>query len=333
MRQFPVTRLRRLRLRDFSRRLSAETRLSTHDLICPLFLLPGKNQRQPIPSMPGIERLTLDHLLDEVQILQQWGVPAIALFPVIPAEHKTAEAEEAYNPEGLVATAIRTIKAHFPEMGLIIDVALDPYTSHGHDGLLSASGEVLNDPTNVILVKQALCYAQAGVDAVAPSDMMDGRIGAIRQALETQGYPHTQIIAYSAKYASQFYGPFREAIGSDKTLQGLTKQTYQMDPANSNEALHEVALDLAEGADIVMVKPGMPYLDVVYRVKQQFSVPTFVYQVSGEYAMLKMAISQGYLREREAILESLLAMKRAGADAILTYFAKQVAQWLTNSQE
>jgi porphobilinogen synthase len=333
MRQFPVTRLRRLRMRDFSRRLSAETRLSTHDLICPMFLLPGENQRQPIPSMPGIERLTLDHLLEEVQVLQQLDIQAIALFPVIPAEFRTAEAEEAYNPESLIPTAIRAIKANFPAMGVITDVALDPYTVHGHDGLLSASGEILNDKTNAVLVKQALCYAEAGVDALAPSDMMDGRIGAIRQALEAQGYVNTQIIAYSAKYASQFYGPFREAIGSDKTLQGLSKQTYQMDPANSHEALHEVALDLAEGADIVMVKPGMPYLDVVYRVKQQFAVPTFVYQVSGEYSMLKMAMIQGYLRERPAILESLLAIKRAGADAILTYFAKQAAQWLTNSQE
>lgn len=333
MRQFPVTRLRRLRMRDFSRRLSAETRLSTHDLICPMFLLPGNNQRQPIPSMPGIERLTLDHLLEEIQILQQLDIQAIALFPVTPIEFRTADAAEAYNPESLIPTAIRAIKANFPAMGVITDVALDPYTLHGHDGLLSATGEILNDKTNDVLVKQALCYAEAGVDALAPSDMMDGRIGAIRQALEAQAYVNTQIIAYSAKYASQFYGPFREAIGSDKTLQGLSKQTYQMDPANSHEALHEVALDLAEGADIVMVKPGMPYLDVVYRVKQRFAVPTFVYQVSGEYSMLKMAVIQGYLRERPAILESLLAIKRAGADAILTYFAKQAAQWLTNSQE
>lgn len=333
MRQFPVTRLRRLRMRDFSRRLSAETRLSTHDFICPMFLLPGNNQRQPIPSMPGIERLTLDHLLEEIQILQQLDIQAVALFPVTPIEFRTADAEEAYNPESLIPTAIRAIKANFPAMGVITDVALDPYTLHGHDGLLSATGEILNDKTNAVLVKQALCYAEAGVDALAPSDMMDGRIGAIRQALEAQGYVNTQIIAYSAKYASQFYGPFREAIGSDKTLQGLSKQTYQMDPANSHEALHEVALDLAEGADIVMVKPGMPYLDVVYRVKQRFAVPTFVYQVSGEYSMLKMAIAQGCLRERPAILESLLAIKRAGADAILTYFAKQAAQWLTNSQE
>ncbi len=333
MRQFPVTRLRRLRMRDFSRRLSAETRLSTHDLICPMFLLPGNNQRQPIPSMPGIERLTLDHLLEEIQILQQLDIQAIALFPVTPIEFRTADAAEAYNPESLIPTAIRAIKANFPAMGVITDVALDPYTLHGHDGLLSTTGEILNDKTNDVLVKQALCYAEAGVDALAPSDMMDGRIGAIRQALEAQAYVNTQIIAYSAKYASQFYGPFREAIGSDKTLQGLSKQTYQMDPANSHEALHEVALDLAEGADIVMVKPGMPYLDVVYRVKQRFAVPTFVYQVSGEYSMLKMAVIQGYLRERPAILESLLAIKRAGADAILTYFAKQAAQWLTNSQE
>lgn len=331
MRQFPHTRLRRLRENQFSRRLIRETRLSCDDLICPLFLLPGENQRQKIVTMPGIERLTLDHLLDEVAILQQLQIPAITLFPVIPTEDKTWDACEAYNPEGLIPYAIRELKKNFPEMGIITDIALDPYTPHGHDGVLSKQGVILNDESIEILVKQALCYAQAGVDAIAPSDMMDGRIGWIRKALEGDGYSNTQIIAYSAKYASHFYGPFRDAIGTSGQLKNANKKTYQMDPANSNEALQEVALDLAEGADIVMVKPGMPYLDILYRIKQQFGIPTFVYQVSGEYSMQKAAIMQGYLNERESILEGLLAMKRAGADGILTYFAKQAASWLTNS--
>lgn len=333
MRQFPHTRLRRLRENQFSRRLIRETRLSCDDLICPLFLLPGENQRQKIVTMPGIERFTLDYLLDEVAVLQQLRIPAIALFPVIPVKNKTWDASEAYNGEGLIPHAIRVLKKNFPEMGIITDVALDPYTTHGHDGLLSEQGVILNDKSIEILVKQALCYAQAGVDAIAPSDMMDGRIGWIRKALEEQGFPSTQIIAYSAKYASHFYGPFRDAIGTSGQLKSANKKTYQMDPANSNEALQEVALDLAEGADIVMVKPGMPYLDILYRIKQQFGVPTFVYQVSGEYAMQKIAIAHGYLNERESILEGLLAMKRAGADGILTYFAKQAASWLTNSQD
>lgn len=331
MRQFPHTRLRRLRENQFSRRLIRETRLSCDDLIYPLFLLPGENQKQKIATMPGIERLTLDYLLDEVAVLQQLRIPAIALFPVIPAEDKTWDACEAYNLEGLIPHAIRKLKKNFPEMGIITDIALDPYTTHGHDGLLSEQGVILNDESIEILVKQALCYAQAGVDAIAPSDMMDGRIGWIRKTLEERGYPNTQIIAYSAKYASHFYGPFRDAIGTSGQLKSANKKTYQMDPANSNEALQEVALDLAEGADIVMVKPGMPYLDILYRIKQQFGIPTFVYQVSGEYAMQKAAIMQGYLNERESILEVLLAMKRAGADGILTYFAKQAASWLTNS--
>ncbi|MEN9450670.1 MAG: delta-aminolevulinic acid dehydratase [Pseudomonadota bacterium] len=333
MRQFPHTRLRRLRENQFSRRLIRETRLSCDDLIYPLFLLPGENQRQKIAAMPGIERLTLDYLLDEVAVLQQLRIPAIALFPVIPVKDKTWGACEAYNGEGLIPHAIRELKKNFPEMGIITDVALDPYTTHGHDGLLSEQGVILNDESIEILVKQALCYAKAGVDAIAPSDMMDGRIGWIRKALEEHGYPNTQIIAYSAKYASHFYGPFRDAIGTSGQLKSANKKTYQMDPANSNEALQEVALDLAEGADIVMVKPGMPYLDILYRIKQQFGVPTFVYQVSGEYAMQKVAIEHGYLNERESILEGLLAMKRAGADGILTYFAKQAASWLTNSQD
>lgn len=331
MRQFPHTRLRRLRENQFSRRLVCETRLCSDDLIYPLFLLSGKNQKQKIATMPGIERLTLDYLLEEVSVLQQLRIPAIALFPVIPVKDKTSDACEAYNPEGLIPVAIRELKRNFPEMGIITDIALDPYTPHGHDGLLSKQGVILNDESIEVLVKQALCYAQAGVDAIAPSDMMDGRIGWIRKVLEAEGYRNTQIIAYSAKYASHFYGPFRDAIGTVEHLKSANKKTYQMDPANSNEALQEVALDLAEGADIVMVKPGMPYLDVLYRIKQQFRVPTFVYQVSGEYAMQKAAIMQGYLNERESILEGLLAMKRAGADGILTYFAKQAAIWLTNS--
>lgn len=331
MRQFPHTRLRRLRENQFSRRLIRETRLSCDDLIYPVFLLPGESQKQNIVTMPGIERLTLDYLLDEVSVLQQLKLPAIALFPVIPAKDKTRDACEAYNPEGLIPHAIRELKKNFPEMGIITDIALDPYTSHGHDGILSERGVILNDESIEILVKQALCYAQAGVDAIAPSDMMDGRIGWIRKTLEEQGYRNTQIIAYSAKYASHFYGPFRDAIGTAGQLKNADKKTYQMDPANSNEALQEVALDLAEGADIVMVKPGMPYLDILYRIKQHFGVPTFIYQVSGEYAMQKAAIMQGYLNERESILEGLVAMKRAGADGILTYFAKQAASWLTNS--
>lgn len=333
MRQFPSTRLRRLRQKRFSRRLVCETKLSCDDLICPLFLLPGENQRQSVMNMPGIERLSLDLLLEEVALLQKLHIPAIALFPVIPLEERTHDARQAFHPEGLIPKAIKTLKKAFPEMGIITDIALDPYTSHGHDGLLNAKGQILNDETIELLIKQALCYAQAGVDAIAPSDMMDGRVGAIRQALETAGYKNTQIIAYSAKYASHFYGPFRHAIGSSGQLKNSDKKTYQMDPANADEALQEVALDLAEGADIVMVKPGMLYLDIVYRIKQQFAVPTFVYQVSGEYAMQKAAIIQGYLDEHYSIMECLLCIKRAGADAILSYFAKQAAEWLVNSPE
>jgi porphobilinogen synthase len=328
MRSFPYTRLRRLRQSDFSRRLVRETRLSCDDLICPLFLLPGENRRQAIANMPGIERLSLDFLLEEVAILQALKIPAVALFPVIPVKDKTLCAKQAYNPEGLIPNAIRTLKKSFPDIGVITDIALDPYTLHGHDGVLNGQGSILNDETIALLVKQALCYAEAGADAIAPSDMMDGRIGEIRQALESKGYINTQIIAYSAKYASHFYAPFREAIGSAGQLKCADKKTYQMDPANADEALQEVALDLAEGADIVMVKPGMPYLDVIYRIKQQFAVPTFVYQVSGEYAMQKAAIAQGFLKEYEGVMEGLVGFKRAGADAILTYFAKQAAKWL-----
>jgi porphobilinogen synthase len=333
MRQYPNTRLRRLRQNDFSRRLVRETYLSCDDLICPLFLLPGENQRQAIPSMPGVERFSLDFLLEEVAQLQELRVPAIALFPVIPFEEKAPDARLAYVSEGLIPKAVRTLKRNFPNMGVVTDIALDPYTSHGHDGLLDDQGRVLNDETIALLVKQALCYAEAGVDVVAPSDMMDGRIGVIRQALEKEGFTNTQIIAYSVKYASHFYGPFRDALGSKGLLKNSDKQTYQMDPANADEALHEVALDLAEGADIVMVKPGMPYLDVIYRIKQQFAVPTFVYQVSGEYAMYQAAIAKGYLKERECIIEGLLGFKRAGADAIVSYFTKRVAKWLANSPE
>lgn len=333
MRSFPYTRLRRLRQSDFSRRLVREARLSCDDLICPLFLLPGKNRRQAIDSMPGIERLSLDFILEEVAILQELKIPAIALFPVIPIEEKTLNAKQAYDPEGLIPKAIRTLKKSFPDIGIITDVALDPYTSHGHDGVLNDQGHILNDETLNILVKQALCYAEAGVDAIAPSDMMDGRIGRVRQALESKGYINTLIIAYSAKYASNFYSPFRNAIGSVGQLKQPDKKTYQMDPANGDEALQEVALDLAEGADIVMVKPGLPYLDVVYRIKQQFSVPTFVFQVSGEYAMQKAAITQGLIKEYESVMEGLIGFKRAGADAILTYFAKQAAKWLANPLE
>lgn len=333
MRQYPNTRLRRLRQNDFSRRLVRETHLSCDDLICPLFLLPGENQRQAVPSMPGVERLSLEFLLEEVAQLQELRVPAIALFPVIPSEEKTLDARLAYASEGPIPKAVRALKKNFPSMGVITDIALDPYTSHGHDGLLDDQGQVLNDETIVLLVKQALCYAEAGVDVVAPSDMMDGRVGVIRQALEEKGFTNTQIIAYSAKYASHFYGPFRDALGSKGLLKNSDKQTYQMDQANANEALHEVALDLAEGADIVMVKPGMPYLDIIYRIKQQFAVPTFVYQVSGEYAMYQAAIAQGYLKERECIIEGLLGFKRAGADAIVSYFTKRVAKWLANSPE
>jgi porphobilinogen synthase len=325
-RQFPMTRLRRMRAHDFSRRLMQETLLTVNDLIYPLFICEGKSQRLPVGKMPGIERLSIDELLREAEAIVALKIPAIAVFPVIDPAKKTMSGEEAFNPEGLLQNAIRELKKRFPELGVIADVALDPFTSHGHDGICDDKGNILNDETNSILVKQALSQAQAGVDIVAPSDMMDGRIGVIREALEKQGFKNTKILAYSAKYASAYYGPFRDAIGA-ATLQG-DKKTYQMDSANTDEALHEVTLDLQEGADIVMVKPGMPYLDIVHRVKQQFAVPTFVYQVSGEYAMHKAAIQQGWLDEKRVVMESLLSFKRAGADAILTYFAKEVASWL-----
>lgn len=322
-------RLRRLRRGYFSRRLVRENHLTVDDLIYPLFIREGKGiTREPVPSMPGVERLNLDALLEEAHRACQLGIPAIVLFPVISQEKKSEDAREAYNPEGLVQRAVRRLKQEFPELGVITDVALDPYTSHGQDGLIDESGYVLNDKTVEVLVKQALSHAEAGADIVAPSDMMDGRVGAIRDALEEAGFLNTRILAYSAKYASYFYGPFRDAVGSAQNLGGARKFTYQMDPANSDEALREVALDIEEGADMVMVKPGMPYLDIVRRVKETFQMPTFVYQVSGEYAMIKAAAQMGWLSEKEVVLETLLAFKRAGADAILTYFARQVAEWL-----
>ncbi|MDD4863653.1 MAG: porphobilinogen synthase [Alishewanella agri] len=327
-RYFPASRPRRMREQDFSRRLMAEHKLTVDDLIYPMFILEGEQQRESIASMPGIERLSLDLLLAEAKELVALGIPAIALFPVVPAEKKSLTAEEAWQPDALVQRAVKLLKQQVPELGIITDVALDPYTTHGQDGIIDDNGYVLNDVTTAALVKQALSHAAAGADIVAPSDMMDGRIGAIREALEDAGYVNTRILAYSAKYASSYYGPFRDAVGSAGNLKGGNKKTYQMDPANSNEALHEVALDLEEGADMVMVKPGMPYLDIVRRVKDEFGVPTFAYQVSGEYAMHMAAIQNGWLAEQPVIMESLLAFKRAGADGILTYFAKKVAIWL-----
>ena len=325
---FPQRRMRRLRKHDFSRRLVAENQLTANDLIYPVFVIEGENHRETVPSMPGVERLTIDQLLIEAGLLVKYGVPMIALFPVVGETKKSLMAEEAYNPEGLAQRAVRTLKAAYPELGVMTDVALDPFTTHGQDGIIDETGYVLNDITTEVLVKQALSHAAAGADVVAPSDMMDGRIGAIREALEASGFINTQIMAYSAKYASNYYGPFRDAVGSAGNLKGGNKFTYQVDPANANEGLHEVAMDIQEGADMVMVKPGMPYLDMVWRVKETFSVPTFAYQVSGEYAMHMAAIQNGWLKERECIMEGLLCFKRAGADGILTYFAKQVAEWL-----
>jgi len=326
--KYSATRMRRMRRSDFSRRLMRENRLSTDDLIYPLFVIEGINAREAVASMPGVERVTIDQLLLEAQQCVDLGIPAIALFPVVSADKKSDDAAEAYNPQGLAQTAVRELKKAFPELGVITDVALDPFTSHGQDGLIDDSGYVLNDETVEVLVKQALSHAEAGADIVAPSDMMDGRIGAIRQALEENGYIHTRILSYAAKYASSFYGPFRDAVGSAGNLGAGNKYSYQMDPANSDEALHEVELDIAEGADMFMVKPGMPYLDIVRRVKDSFEVPTYVYQVSGEYAMLKAAAQNGWLNERATVMESLLGFKRAGADGILTYFAKTAAQWI-----
>jgi len=325
---YPAVRKRRMRRDGFSRRLMAENRLSADDFIYPLFVLEGEGKREAVPSMPGVERVSIDELLKEAAELVALGIPALAIFPVTPLAVKSDGAEEAYNPDGLAQRAVRAVKAAFPELGVITDVALDPFTSHGQDGLIDASGYVLNDETIEVLVKQALSHAEAGADVVAPSDMMDGRIGKIRRALEQAGYIHTRILAYSAKYASSFYGPFRDAVGSASNLAGGNKKSYQMDPANSDEAIWEVGLDLAEGADMVMIKPGMPYLDIVRRIKDEFKAPTYVYQVSGEYAMLKAASQNGWLEERAVVLESLLSMKRAGADGILTYYAKDAAKWL-----
>ncbi len=325
---FPATRLRRMRRNDFSRRLMAETRLQSDDMIYPIFITEGKRVREPVASMPGIERISVDVLIEEARQLMELRLPAVALFPVIADDKRTTDATEAWNPDGLVQTAVKSLKREVPMLGVITDVALDPYTSHGQDGLVDADGYVVNDKTVDALVKQAGSHADAGADIVAPSDMMDGRIAAIRHALENAGHTHTRILAYAAKYASGFYGPFRDAVRSAATLGGGDKKTYQMDPANSDEALREVRLDINEGADIVMVKPALPYLDVVHRIKHTFGMPTFVYQVSGEYAMLKAAADNGWLDEHMTVMESLIACKRAGADAILTYYAKQAAGWL-----
>lgn len=326
--KYPSRRLRRLRRDAFSRSLVAENRLGAADLIYPVFVLDGKERREPVVSMPGICRQSLDQLFIEAEQGVALGIPALAVFPVIDAKLKTADAKEALNPEGLVPTVVAGLKRRFPELGVITDIALDPYTSHGQDGLIDDRGYVLNDETVAVLARQAVLHAQAGADVVAPSDMMDGRIGAIRATLEGEGLIHTRILAYSAKYASNFYGPFRDAVGSAANLGAGGKHTYQMDPANGDEALWEVGLDLEEGADMVMVKPGMPYLDIVRRVKEEFRAPTFVYQVSGEYAMLKAAAERGWLQERQCVLEALLAFKRAGADAILSYYSLQAAAWL-----
>lgn len=332
MRSFPITRMRRLRANDFSRRLVRENQLSVNDLIYPVFVTEGEGVIQPVPSMPGVERLSIDVL---VQRAQQWvnlGIPVIALFPVTPDHVKSRLAEEAYNPQGLAQRAVRALKQAYPELGVMTDVALDPFTTHGQDGIIDDSGYVLNDETVEVLAKQALSHAESGADIVAPSDMMDGRIGFVRETLESSGFINTLIMAYSAKYASAYYGPFRDAVGSAGNLGGGNKYSYQMDPANTNEALHEVALDIEEGADMVMVKPGQPYLDIVYRVKQEFGVPTYAYQVSGEYSMMYAAANAGWLDLESTVMESLIGFKRAGADGILTYFAPMVAKILAGEQ-
>jgi len=325
---FPYTRMRRMRADDFSRRLMRETVLTPDDFIWPVFVIEGENRTEKVASMPGVERMSIDRLVTQAGECVRLGVPAIALFPVTAPEAKTEDACEAWNPDGLAQRAVRALKKAYPQLGVMTDVALDPFTSHGQDGLMNEKGYIVNDETVEALVKQALSHAAAGADIVAPSDMMDGRIGEIRDALEDEGYVNTRILAYSAKYASSFYGPFRDAVGSAGALGGGNKYTYQMDPANSNEAITEVALDLEEGADMVMVKPGMPYLDIVRRVKDEFGVPTYVYQVSGEYAMLKAASINGWLDEKSVVMEALTGIKRAGADGILTYFALQAAAWL-----
>ncbi len=326
--QFPRVRMRRMRRDDFSRRLMRETMLTASDFIYPVFVMEGSKQRVAVPSMPGVDRVTVDELLRDAEDAARLGIPAIALFPVTPPEAKSLDGREAWNPEGLAQRAARALKEAVPSLGVITDVALDPFTTHGQDGIIDESGYVMNDVTVEALVKQAVSHAAAGADVVAPSDMMDGRIGAVRDALEAAGHIHTRILAYSAKYASSFYGPFRDAVGSAGNLGKGNKYNYQMDPGNSDEALREVALDLDEGADMVMIKPGLPYLDIVRRVKDRFGVPTYVYQVSGEYAMLMAAAQNGWLDERAVVLEALTSMKRAGADGILTYFARKAAQWL-----
>jgi porphobilinogen synthase len=328
---FPWLRMRRMRRDDFSRRLIREHQLTANDLIYPMFVLEGENQREAVPSMPDVERLSIDLLLKEAKECVELGIPVIALFPVVPVDKKSEDAAEAFNSDGLAQRAVRALKAAHPELGIMTDVALDPFTTHGQDGLIDTSGYVLNDETTEVLCKQAISHAAAGADIVGPSDMMDGRVGEIREALESSAHIHTRILAYSAKYASSFYGPFRDAVGSAGNLKGGNKYTYQMDPANTDEAIREVALDIQEGADMVMVKPGMPYLDIVRRVKQELGVPTYAYHVSGEYAMLKAAIQNGWLDEKACVLEALLCFKRAGADGILTYFAKDAARWLHES--
>lgn len=328
---FPFVRMRRMRKDDFSRRLMREHRLSADDLIYPMFVIEGQNTREAVPSMPGVERVTIDVLLKEAEELVALGIPMVALFPVVGEGKKSLQAEEAYNPDGLAQRAIRALRQHFPELGVMTDVALDPFTTHGQDGIIDDDGYVLNDITTEVLVKQALSHAAAGAQVVAPSDMMDGRIGAIREALELEGFINTRIMAYSAKYASAYYGPFRDAVGSSGNLGKGNKFTYQMDPANTDEAIREVLLDIEEGADMVMVKPGMPYLDVVRRVKSELGVPTYAYQVSGEYAMQVAAFENGWLDKDQVMMESLLAFKRAGADGILTYFAKDAALLLQNT--
>ena len=325
---FPSTRMRRMRAYDFSRRMMRENTLTPNDLIWPVFVLEGENNRQEVSSLPGVERMSIDLLLKAAEHCMELGIPSIALFPVVGAERKSDDAREAWNPDGLAQRAARALKENLPELGVITDVALDPFTSHGQDGLIDDTGYVVNDETVDVLVKQALSHVAAGADCVAPSDMMDGRIGAIRQALETEGFPNKLIMAYSAKYAASFYGPFRDAVGSAGNQGGGNKYSYQMDPGNSDEALREVELDLEEGADMVMVKPGMPYLDIIRRVKENFEVPTFAYHVSGEYAMLKAAALNGWLDEEAVVLEALTCLKRAGSDGILTYYAVQAAEWL-----
>ena len=331
-RQFPATRLRRMRHDDWSRRMVRESALSPSDFILPVFVLDGEGREEAVASMPGVKRQSLDLLLETAKQARELGIPALALFPVVDTPLKSLDAREAYNPDGLVPRVVAALKKALPDLGIVTDIALDPYTSHGQDGLIDDAGYVMNDETVAVLERQAITHARAGADMVAPSDMMDGRIGAVRRALDAGGHIHTRIMAYSAKYASSFYGPFRDAVGSAGNLGGGNKYTYQMDPANTDEALHEVAMDIADGADIVLVKPGMPYLDIVRRVKDTFGVPTAVYQVSGEYAMLKAAAQNGWLDERAVVLESLLAFKRAGADSILTYFAMDAAHWLKDAK-